>query len=96
MKHSKGTWYAVDYAGFINIQDKDDYFAHNLLDCKDIGEETAKANGELMANAPVLLEKLIQQQKNLELLINAVPSGERRNKLTEENIDLLIFINQFR
>ena len=41
------------------------------------------------------LENLKLAQSYLELLINATPSGSRRNKLTEENIQLLLRIKSY-
>lgn len=58
----KGTpapWYAVNYAGFINIQDKDQYGSHDVTDANIVGsEETAILNGSLLAAAPDLLDAL--------------------------------------
>lgn len=49
--HTKEPWFAVEYAGFINIQDGPYYENRNLLDCSNFkgqdvfDEETVRANG---------------------------------------------------
>ena len=57
MKHTRGPWFAVNYACFWNIQREDFYNdKDNLLDetiCPD-----AEANAKLIAAAPDLLEAL--------------------------------------
>lgn len=52
------------------------------------------ANAKLIAAAPDLLEALKITQKRLESLINATPSGELRNQLTQENINALTAISK--
>ena len=45
MEHTKGHWYAVEYAGFWTIQDQDGFAEKaDLLDADSVGEERAEAN----------------------------------------------------
>ena len=43
---------------------------------------------------PELLESLTILQQRLEMLINLIPTGEKRNQLTEENIKALLIIQK--
>lgn len=47
--------YAVEYAGFINLNDEPFYEGKNCLDFEDVGENVAKANAKLIESAPELL-----------------------------------------
>ncbi len=51
-----GPWYAVNYAGYINLQTEDKYTGINLLDMDKCA--SAEANGRLAAAAPTLLTLL--------------------------------------
>lgn len=53
-KHTKGEWFAIQYANFFNIQSEPYYGESNLLDEDDHKE--AEANARLMAAAPELLK----------------------------------------
>ena len=56
-KHTSGPWFAVEYSGYHNLHDSDQYGATNILD----EDECAKAsyNAKLAAAAPELLEALV-------------------------------------
>jgi hypothetical protein len=55
-KHTPGPWYAVEYAGFWNIQDERDYEGVNLLDEEKC--DNAEHNAMVAAAAAELLEVL--------------------------------------
>ena len=64
MKHTKGIWYPIQFAGWWTILNSDFYDGLNLLNADDVGEKEAEANAQLAAQAPILLElgrKLLQQ-----------------------------------
>lgn len=42
-------FYAVQYGPYVNIQDGPFYGDNNILDCEEMGEEIAVANGQLIA-----------------------------------------------
>lgn len=54
--HTPGPWFAVEYSGYYNLHDSDQYGATNILD----EDECARAehNAKLAAAAPELLEAL--------------------------------------
>lgn len=59
MKHTPGPWYAVEYAGYINIQTTDDYsIEDDVLDADIIGYDQMLVNGNLAAAAPEMYELL--------------------------------------
>lgn len=64
-KGTKGKIHAVEYAGFINMQDGEFYGDKNILDYEHVGEEVAIANGKLFECAPEMLEELKQAVKVL-------------------------------
>jgi len=64
-KHTKGQWYATEFAGRWMISDSNFYDGDDLLDSDDKGEPEAEANAKLMAAAPDLLEAL---QKAVEVI----------------------------
>ncbi len=69
MKHTKASWFAVDYAGQWAIQSGPYYGDPDLLrvDEEDgVDEETAKANSLLAVNAPAMLEALKESVNMLE------------------------------
>ena len=54
METTKGKWYAVEYAGFVSIQDVESYeyaASHNILTFDCVGKKEALANGLLIADA---------------------------------------------
>ncbi len=56
MKHTPEPWFNVEYAGFNILQSTPFYEENaNILDADVVGEETARANGNLVAAAPELL-----------------------------------------
>lgn len=55
-KYTPAPWFAINYGGFVTIQNVDYYDQSDLLD-EDKCQE-AKANGTLAAYAPELLEAL--------------------------------------
>jgi hypothetical protein len=56
-KYTPGPWFAVEYAGYFNIQSQDGYGEkYNLLDREE--DENAEANAKLIAASPDLLEAL--------------------------------------
>jgi hypothetical protein len=57
-KGTKGKWHAVEYAGTYIIQDGDMYEDNNILDSDIYTEEVVKANAQLIAAAPELLQSL--------------------------------------
>lgn len=61
MKEFEGTpapWFAIDIAGYANIQDGQYYEDNNILDSEDVGEEVVKANVKLILASHDLLEAL--------------------------------------
>lgn len=86
MKHTKGRWYAVEYAGFWNIQDVDGYIeGHNLLNADSVGEERAEANALHIiecVNAPSE-EKFIELCKKIEIYIQS--DSNYRNSIMSGN-----------
>lgn len=51
-------WHAVQYANNWWIQDSPMYNGKNIMDADEVGEEQAKTNAELCANAPLLRDAL--------------------------------------
>lgn len=53
MEQNKETkWYPVEYSGFWQIQDCEEYFGKDMLDADDVGEEQARENAILCSQAP--------------------------------------------
>ncbi len=51
-KHTKGEWFAVNYAGFWNIKNTPYYDIEiDLLNAEDVGEQEAEANAALIVKA---------------------------------------------
>jgi hypothetical protein len=64
-KYTPGPWFAVEYAGYFNIQSQDGYGEkYNLLDREE--DENAEANAKLIAASPDLLEACIEALKEME------------------------------
>lgn len=57
-KGTPGPWYPINYAGYWNIMDGDNYGADDTTDSDAVGDEKAKANAYLQAAAPDMLEAL--------------------------------------
>ena len=58
-KGTKGEWFPVEYAGYINIQSGEYYSENdNILDCESFPREEVEANAKLIAAAPELLKQL--------------------------------------
>ncbi len=57
-KHTPGPWFAVNYAGYNNLQAEPVYGSPDLLNGQTMGAEQAEANAKLAAAAPDLLEAL--------------------------------------
>lgn len=59
MSYTRGPWFAINYAGWINLQTKKEYeYSSNILDSEHY--ENAEENGKLAAAAPELLEICIE------------------------------------
>ena len=54
--------------------------------------EQSSANALLISKAPEMLEMLQSVQETISYAINATPSGQLRNKLSEKNILILALI----
>lgn len=67
-KGTPGPWYAVEYSGFINLNNEPFYEGKNLLDADAVGYTEALANGHLAASAPKLLSGLIEAREALQNL----------------------------
>lgn len=50
--------YAVEYAGFIRMNDSPYYEGKDCLDVEEVGEDVARANASLFEAAPELLKAL--------------------------------------
>lgn len=81
-KFTKGPWYAVEYAGFFNLQTTDEYSYDNLLD-KDCIDE-AEANANLCAASPAMYEALQEVAAYFDTLfsIEGVRNIALENKVT--------------
>ena len=79
MKHTKGNWYPVNYAGYWMIQKGPRYKPnYDILDADNVGEKTAEANAKLIASAPELLEtckEVIRLKKLIEYPIDPTPEN---------------------
>ena len=57
-----------------------------------IPDRMNEANALLISKAPELLASVVKLQEKLETLINATPTGDARNALTDLNIETLKLI----
>lgn len=65
----KGTdkeWFAVNFGGYINIQDGPLYEDNNILDQDKVGDDIAEANAQLIIHALPMLRELIKEVDILE------------------------------
>jgi hypothetical protein len=67
IKYTPGPWFVVEYGGFFEIQDKDDYQGTIITDLEKCPD--AEANARLMASAPDLLTSLKEITKEYELVL---------------------------
>lgn len=58
-KFTKKQLYAVEYAGYWNIQDKDNYDGKSVLDAENVGLIEAAANAKLFAYSPKLMTAFV-------------------------------------
>lgn len=57
----KGTdkeWFAVNFGGYINIQDGPKYADTNILDQEKVGDDVSEANAQLIIHALPMLRRL--------------------------------------
>lgn len=82
MKHTKGPWFAINYAGYISLQSRDEYSdTDDLLNedkCPD-----AEANGTLCSIAPEMFDAMQE-------FIDRVDRGEVRSKKTYEKFKTIL------
>lgn len=87
MKKFKGTKeiHCVEFAGFRQMLDSDDYGGNDILDEDQVGSEVAIANGKLFKAAPLLLEAL----QNIENDNGSIPETiwEMRNEAISKALD---------
>lgn len=69
MSKKNKKWYAINYAGFWQIQDTDFYEKTDVLDADHVGEEQAESNAKLCASAPEMKELLDDMYKQLKFEI---------------------------
>jgi len=98
--HTKGHWTIENFKGKgavidIVLEDQPNMMAiaqvYSLKEMRFDEKQNVEhiANAKLIKHAPQLLETVVVLQRRLENLINATPSGDERDKLTEENIEAL-------
>lgn len=78
-KGTKGPWHAVDYAGYISIQDGETYADNDILNVDNVTPDEHYYNGKLCAAAPELLEALQQivgMIKDLDIIEIGTDSAE--------------------
>lgn len=92
MEFTKEEWYAVEYAGYWELQTSPYYDADgkNLLDAEAVGEKEAKANAALMQAAPKMFEAL---QESLSMMEQTL-SYRENNNLTSGNVFLSTTISK--
>ena len=60
----------------------------------DVSKNDQESICRIFANSPNMLRSIIELQEKLEVLINATPSGDKRNELTDLNIKTLDLIQR--
>lgn len=94
IKHTGGNWKVFDSEarGLCVVNEK---YTSDICRVETlIPREEAEANAKLIASAPQLLEHLESALTAIEIAINATPSGEFRNTLTELNIQSRLAIQK--
>jgi len=82
-------WYPVEYGGFWQIQNCEEYDGIDMLDADDVGEEQARENAILAASAP-------EWKKIADIMYKGYKSMITGNQWTEELVkEVDIAIKQY-
>lgn len=91
MEQNKETkWYPVEYSGFWQIQNCEEYDGIDMLDADDVGEEQARQNAMLAASAPQMKELIGRLHWWLSAMLKNYPQHEAHSayKLLEDCVEL--------
>lgn len=83
-------WFPIEFCGFWHIHSEPYYEADDVLDADRVGEEAAKANAELAARAPELLQQNRELSEQVNKLSAIVTECVSKADKTREDIRELI------